>query len=75
MKITNIYQWSRRDFNYDAKCEGCGNEQKHSGGYDDANYYDNVIPAMKCRKCGESTNSLGTEKEKIVTRYNPNIVM
>lgn len=78
MKIIKTYNWSRRDFSYDAKCEHCGNEEKHGGGYDDDNYYNNVIPSIKCGKCGESTNSKPTEnipRTITIPRYDPNIVM
>ena len=78
MKITKTYDWSRRDFSYDAKCEHCGNEQKHRSGYDDSNYYNNVIPNMKCRKCGESSNSKPIDdapKTVTIPRYDPHVVM
>ena len=57
MKLTKTYGWLRRDFSYDAICEHCGNEEKNISGYDDTNYYENVIPGMKCKKCGESSKS------------------
>jgi Zn finger protein HypA/HybF involved in hydrogenase expression len=74
MKITKTYSWHRRDFCYDAKCENCNHETKDNSGYDDSNYYNNVIPNWKCPKCGESSNSLGTKVE-VAPKYNPNIIM
>jgi len=77
MKITKTYNWSRRDFCYDTKCEHCGHTEKHGGGYDDANYYNNVVPNQKCEQCGESSNSKATDEPKtvVVPKYDPNVVM
>lgn len=77
MKITKTYNWNRRDFSFDAKCEHCGSTSKHNGGYDDANYYNNVVPDMKCEKCGESSLSKASDEPKTVTvpRYGSNITM
>ena len=77
MKITNTYNWNRRDFCYDAKCEHCGHQQKESGGYDDSNYYNNVVPDLKCNACGESSNSKPNTAPKtiIITKHDPNAVL
>jgi hypothetical protein len=79
MKITKTYNWNRRDFQYDAKCEHCGHETKDNSGYDDSNYYNNVVPDAKCPNCGESTNSKATDtgepKTVIVPRHDPNAVI
>ena len=78
MKITKTYNWSRRDFSYDAICEHCGNIEKNGLGYDDDNYYNKVIPILKCSKCGESTNSKSIEnvpKTVVIPRYDPDIEM
>lgn len=77
MKITKTYNWNRRDFSFDAKCEHCGNEEKHSGGYDDSNYYNNVVPNMKCSKCGESSNSKESNEPKsvVIPKYDPNAII
>ena len=69
MKIIKQYNWNRRDFYFDAQCEKCGQIDNSKYGYDDRNYYDNVIPDLKCSKCGESTNSLSLFVEKIETKY------
>jgi len=75
MRITKTYNWSRRDFCASMECESCKRTQENDSCYDDENYYDNVVPNIKCKKCGESTNSLGLEKQNISTRYNPNTIM
>lgn len=75
MKITNIISQHRRDFTFEATCEGCGHVQINDSGYDDANYYDNVVPNQKCKKCGESTNSLGETPDKITPRVPPGLVI
>ena len=73
MKIIKQYNWSRRDFCYDAKCEHCNHIEKNISGYDDDNYYNTVIPGMICKSCGESTVSKpsGELTTIIVPKYNP----
>lgn len=56
MRIKQITSQHRRDFTAIMECEHCGNEQKNNYGYDDANYHQNVIPAMKCGGCGKSAS-------------------
>ena len=68
MRITTIRSQNRRDFNADVICEDCGHEDKIRG-YDDRNYHDNVIPNMKCKKCGKSRNDLGITQEPTQTKY------
>jgi len=51
MKIKKITSQSRRDFTAIYECEHCADEHKDYG-YDDANFHNNVIPSMKCKKCG-----------------------
>ena len=55
MKIKKIVSQSRRDFTAIYECEHCGHEKK-DGGYDDANFHENVIPDMKCGECGKSAD-------------------
>lgn len=55
MKIEKIIYQHRRDFRAIYKCEHCGFEKKESG-YDDANFHNNVIPAMVCDKCGKTAD-------------------
>lgn len=49
---------NRRDFRADYECEGCNHIEKDVSGYDDSNFHTNVVPSMKCKKCGETTISL-----------------
>lgn len=51
MKIERIKSQNRRDFYAIYKCEHCGDTVEGSG-YDDSNFHQNVIPSMKCKKCG-----------------------
>lgn len=69
MKVTKIYNQHRRDCWCDLKCESCGHETTYKSAYDDRNFWDNVVPDWKCKKCGKSSNSLGTEKRYIATKY------
>jgi transcription elongation factor Elf1 len=55
MKIKKIESQSRRDFYAIYECEHCGHEEKGSG-YDDSYFHQNVIPAMKCCKCGKTAD-------------------
>lgn len=71
MKITKTYDWNRRDFSADIECEGCGHKDKIKSGYDDSNYYNNVVPDMKCKACGKSTNDLGIAPKTIRPKHNP----
>ena len=52
MRIKEILSQHRRDFSAIYQCEHCGYEEK-SGGYDDANFHNNVIPNMVCKNCGK----------------------
>jgi len=75
MRIIKITSQTRRDFRATMECEQCGNIEKEVSGYDDRNFHDNVIPSMKCKKCSESTNSLGMEVKKTVTKYLPGMTV
>ncbi len=55
MKLKSITWKHRFDFEGIAKCEFCNHEQELKYGYDDANFHDNVIPAIKCVKCDKRT--------------------
>lgn len=53
MKIQKIVSQHRRDFTAIYECDH--DDCDHSGGgqgYDDENFHNNVIPKMKCPKCG-----------------------
>ena len=53
MKIKQILRQSRRDFWADYECEHCGHIDQNQEGYDDEHFHKNVIPKMKCPKCGK----------------------
>lgn len=65
MKIKNIISQNRRDFTAIYVCEHCETEEK-SGGYDDANFHNNVIPDMICKNCGKKS---GTDYRPLTTKY------
>ena len=69
MKITKMISQYRRDFTAEMTCEGCGNKQIDDSGYDDNYYHQNVIPNIKCKKCGESTITLNKPIEPQKTKY------
>jgi len=52
MRIKKIVSQHRRDFQAIYECEHCGYTETGYG-YDDTNFHQNVIPTMKCKKCGE----------------------
>ncbi len=55
MKIKKIDSQYRRDFYAIYECQHCGHEER-KGGYDDANFHQNVIPKMECEKCGKTAS-------------------
>ena len=55
MKIKTITSQSRRDFYAIYECEHCAATYESSG-YDDAYFHQNVIPNMKCEKCGKKAS-------------------
>jgi hypothetical protein len=75
MRITRTFNWNRRDFSYEAECEGCGHKQTNKYGYDDANYYENVVPNEKCDKCGKSRIDIGAENPSFELKHDPNAVI
>lgn len=68
MRIKQIESQYRRYFRAIYECEGCGNTIRKSG-YDDWNFHHNVIPAMKCEKCGKSALDLGSDYRPLETKY------
>lgn len=68
MKIKQILSQNRRDFSAIYICEKCGHEEK-DGGYDDANFHNNVVPSMICKNCGESSISLGVDIRPLAPKY------
>lgn len=57
MKIKEIMSQHRRDFRAIYECQHCGAEEVGHG-YDDAFFHEQVIPAMKCGKCGKQGNEV-----------------
>ena len=71
MKIRKIVCQSRRDFYAIYECEHCGYEERKSG-YDDTNFHQNVIPVMKCKKCGK----VAPENYRgLATKYSDDLVI
>ena len=67
MKIKEITYQNRRDFKAIYECEHCGYvDEKDSWGYDDDNFHRNVIPKMKCPKCGKTA---GDDYRPMGTKY------
>ena len=69
MKVIKKYNQHRRDLTIDMECEGCGAEGTYNNAYDDDNFWVNVVPSFKCKKCGKSTKELGAAVEPQQTRY------
>lgn len=65
MRIKKIIHQHRRDFTAIYQCEHCDHEVE-SGGYDDANYHNNIIPKKKCPKCDKSA---GDDYRPLTTKY------
>lgn len=65
MKIKEILYQNRRDFKAVYQCEHCGHEET-DWGYDDANFHNNVIPNMVCKKCGMKAKE---NYRPLATRY------
>lgn len=68
MWLKRINDQHRRDFRGEFECENCGAVESKSG-YDDRNFHENVTPAMQCKSCGESTNSLDSQVQPVETRH------
>ena len=54
------------------ECEHCGNIEKNVSGYDDAFFHANVIPKMKCKKCGKTA---GDDYRPLTTKYSEHEVV
>lgn len=56
MKIEKFTHRNRRDFKALFACDNKGCDHKEeSWGYDDMNFHQNVVPQMKCKKCGRTS--------------------
>lgn len=65
MRIKEIVSQHRRDFQAIYECEHCGHTETGYG-YDDTNFHQNVIPTMKCKKCGKVA---GENYRPLATKY------
>jgi hypothetical protein len=65
MKIETITNQHRRDFQAVYVCEHCGSKENGTG-YDDDYFHRNVVPAMKCKQCG---NAAPSEYRPLGTKY------
>jgi transcription elongation factor Elf1 len=68
MRIKKINWQRRRDFEAVFVCPFCGAEETR-GGYDDANFHQNVIPKLKCKKCGKSEADGDENYRPLSTKY------
>lgn len=71
MKVTKRYNQHRRDLTIDMECENCKTTDTYRGAYDDTNFWVNVVPSFKCKKCDKSSNDLGLKPEDTHTKYEP----
>jgi hypothetical protein len=69
MKLLKTRDQHRRDCWIDVECEACKAVETNLSAYDDRNYWDNVLPNMKCNNCGKSTIDLGLSTQHIATKY------
>ena len=67
MRIKEILSQHRRDFRALFICPFCGHEEVKPG-YDDVYFHQNVIPEMKCKKCGK-TEQDGANYRPLSTKY------
>lgn len=56
MKLIKITWQQRFDFSGILQCEHCHIYQSMMEGYDDQNFHQKVIPAIKCKSCGKRSN-------------------
>lgn len=54
MKIYALNPGNGRDLYGRLLCEHCGRNEKLSGGYNDAHWHNNVLPAFHCKGCGKN---------------------
>jgi len=65
MRIKSIKSQHRRDFWAVYECQHCGHNQEDYG-YDDAYFHNDVIPNLKCWKCGKKA---GGDYRPLATKY------
>lgn len=71
MKIQKIKSQHRRDFYAVYECEHCGFTEQGPG-YDDDNFHRNVIPKIKCSKCGKTAPK---DYRPLSTKYSAHTVV
>jgi len=71
MRIKTILSQNRRDFYAIYECEHCNYSYKDSG-YDDSNFHQNVIPQIKCPKCGKIASDT---YRPLTTKYDDSVVI
>lgn len=69
MKIKRIISQYRRDFRADYECESCGHIETNQSGYDDAYFHNEVIPEMRCPKCGKTAADAPEEYRPLQPKY------
>jgi transcription elongation factor Elf1 len=68
MRIKRFVWQYRRDFKAIYECPFCGNAEEGSG-YDDEFFHRNVIPKMRCGKCGKTELDEGADYRPLAPRY------
>lgn len=63
MKLIERINIGGNDFQGTYECEFCENQQNNPYGYNDYNYFKNVIPSMTCESCKKSSMSGVSSKE------------
>ena len=72
MFIKKVIWQHRRDMKVLYECEHCGNCYEDSA-YDDANFHNNVVPCIRCSKCGKTANKDNTLIHK--TKYPEDLIV
>ena len=53
MKVKEVIWSLGNDFKAKFECEGCGHIHERTG-YNDYYFFDHVVPALDCPKCGKN---------------------
>ena len=69
MQVIKRYNQHRRDLHIDMECENCKNKETYTSAYDDYNFWANVVPNFKCKKCDKSSNDLNIAPKSTATMY------
>lgn len=71
MKIKKIISQTRRDFHAIYECKHCCHTVEDTG-YDDSNFHENIIPAMKCKKCNKIADN---NYKPLATKYPDGLIV